>query len=86
MSTVPTPVSADLLPILNLLETLYATNPLVAGHVVPIVKEAFNFALTSGKEGDPEVWVRALKAAIIEIETLKADDVWLSRLPVERGE
>lgn len=86
MSSVPVQVPDNLLSLVDLLTTLAATNPVVTEHVAPIIREMFDFALTSGKVHDPDVWIRAMKAAIIEIETLKADDVWLNRLPIERGE
>lgn len=82
MSAVNVPVPNNLLSIVDLLSTLAATEPLIADHVVPIIEQAFNYAMTSGKAKDPEVWVRALKAAIITIETLKADDTWLAMTPI----
>lgn len=86
MSSVPVPIPENLLSLVNLITTLAETNPIIADHVAPILVQMFDFALTSGKVHEPDVWIRALRAAIIDIETLKADDVWLGRLPVERGE
>lgn len=82
MSSVPVPVPENLLTIVNLLSTLVETEPLVADHVVPIVVQAFDFAMTSGKATDPDVWVRALQGAAAYIETLKIDDRWLSDIPL----
>lgn len=84
--TVRVPVNENLLPILDLFETLVATEPVVAEHVVPIVKNMFDFAMTSGEVTDPKMWVRAMKGAIAYIETNHLDDEWLNRIPIERGE
>lgn len=86
MSAVPVPIPENLLSVVNLLTTLAATEPIIADHVGPILVQMFDYAMTSGKVKDPDVWIRALKGAIVTVETMKADDVWLSRLPVERGE
>lgn len=85
MSYVQVPVPENVLSILNLLTTLAETEPVVAEHVLPIIKEAFDLAMTSGQVNDPKVWVRALKGAIAVIETKHLDDEWLSRIPINRG-
>lgn len=84
MSYVPTNVPENALSIVNHLLTLAETEPLVADHVFPIIKQAVDFALTSGKVADPDVWVRAFKAAAAYVETLKADEQWLQMLPINK--
>jgi hypothetical protein len=83
--SVPVPISENLLPVVNLLETLAATEPVVAEHIAPIIENFMSFAMTSGKVTDPKMWVRALQAAVVLIETKHADDEWLSRIPINRG-
>jgi hypothetical protein len=85
MSSVPVPVSENLLPLVHLLETLVATEPVVAEHVVPIVRQFFDYAMTSGKVTDPKMWVRAMQGAIAVIETQHLDDQWLALSPINRG-
>lgn len=79
------PVSENLVSIVNLLETLAATEPVVADHVVPVVRQMFEFAMTSGKVTDPKMWVRAMQGAITVIETKHLDDEWLARIPINKG-
>lgn len=83
--SVPVPISENMLPVVNMLETLAATEPVVAEHVAPIIRHFLDFAMTSGKVTDPQVWVRALQAAVTYVETNHADDEWLSRTPINRG-
>jgi len=85
MSTVPVPIPENLLPLVNKLTTLQAMEPLVTDHIAPVINNMLDFALTSGKATDPDVWIRALQAAVVYVETLKADDEWLSRVPINRG-
>lgn len=85
MSSVQVPIPENLLTVVDLLTTLAETEPLVADHVAPIIEQMFDYAMTSGRVTDPDVWVRALKAAIVTVETLKADDTWLSMTPVRGG-
>lgn len=82
----PIPIPTALLPIVNHLLTLAETEPLVADTVIPIIQKAVDFALTSGEASNPDVWIRAFRAASAEVATHKFDETWLSRLPVERGE
>lgn len=87
MSYVPVqiPDSPNILSIVNHILTLAETEPIVADHVLPILKNAIDFALTSGKATNPDVWVRAFQAAAAYVETLKVDDEWLSLTPINRS-
>lgn len=80
--SVQVPVPENLLSLVDLLTTLAETEPVVADHIAPIVRQMFDFAMTSGKVTDPKVWVRALEGAVAVIETKHLDDEWLSRTPV----
>ncbi len=80
--SVQVPVPENLLSLVDLLTTLAETEPVVADHVAPIVRQMLDFAMTSGKVTDPKVWVRALEGAVAYIETNHLDDEWLSRVPV----
>ncbi len=82
--SVSVPISEGLLPLIDKLETLAATEPVVAAHIAPIINNMLDFALTSGKATDPRVWVRALEAAVAYIETNHADDHWLSGIPIRK--
>lgn len=84
MSYIPVPLPPVLLPIVNHLLTLAETEPLVTDTIVPIVMKAIDFAMTSGQVSDPDVWIRALKAASAEVATLKFDDQWLAAIPVSK--
>jgi hypothetical protein len=77
------PVPENLVSLVDLLTTLAETEPVVADHVAPIVRQMFDFAMTSGKVTDPKVWVRALEGAVAYIETNHLDDEWLSRSPIK---
>lgn len=85
MSYIQVPIPENLLTVVNHLLTLAETEPLVADHVVPIIVQAVDFAMTSGKATDPDVWIRAFKAASAYVETLKVDDRWLSGIPINRS-
>lgn len=67
----------------QLMGTLAKAEPIVAEHVLPIVQDAFVFAMSSGDITNPDIWVRAFKAAALEVETKKIDDTWLSMTRVE---
>jgi hypothetical protein len=81
--SVQIPVPENLVSLVDLLTTLAETEPVVADHVAPIVRQMFDFAMTSGKVTDPKVWVRALEGAVAYIETNHLDDEWLSRSPIK---
>ncbi len=83
MNYVPIPIHPSLLPIVSRLLTLAETEPLVSDTVVPIVMKAIEFAMTSGQVSDPDIWIRALKAASAQVSALKFDDKWLSMTRVE---
>jgi len=83
MSSVPVPVPPNLLPLVDLLTTLAATEPVVANHIAPVIVNMFEFAMASGKVTDPKMWVRALEGAVAFIETNHIDDEWLSRTVVK---
>jgi len=82
--SVPVPISESLLPLVNKLETLAAMEPVVAEHIAPIINDLLDFAMTSGKSTDPKVWVRALQAAVIYVETNHFDEQWLSATPINK--
>lgn len=66
------------------LAVLEAAEPLIAEHIGPIMVTMANFVSESGKPTNPDVWIRAMRDAILYIETLKADGVWLAEIPVHR--
>lgn len=59
------------------LEALEAAEPAVEKHIGPIIVDMVSMAMAEGPT-DPDVWIRALKGAVIYVETLKVDDQWLS--------
>lgn len=75
-------VPNNLVELVKRLSQIAEAEPLVADHIAPIVSDAFEFAVSSGRVSDPDVWVRAFKAAVIRVETAKADDTWLAMAPV----
>lgn len=83
MSLVTVPVPNNLVELVKRLTQIAELEPLVADHIAPIVSEAFEFAVNSGRVSDPDVWVRAFKAAALLVETRKADDTWLAMAPVK---
>ena len=85
MPIVKVPVEApeNILSALNRLIILAETEPLVAETIAPILSNALEFALTSGKVTQPDVWVRAFEAAAFEVANKKAADLWLKMNPLK---
>lgn len=67
--------------VIKTLEVLEETAPLVSDHIAPILVDAIQRALREGVT-DPDVWVRAFKAAAVYVEAQKIDDAWLNAATV----
>ena len=80
---VPVPIPENYLGLVNRLLILAEQEPLVADTILPVLQSALDFALTSGKVTDPDVWIRAFEAASFEIANKKAADTWLQMTPVK---
>jgi len=80
--SIPVPVPEPYLGLFNRLLILAEQEPLVADTVMPVLQSMLDFALTSGKVTDPDVWIRAFEAASFEIANKKAADTWLRMQPV----